>query len=44
MVLAAAVRTAIGRRNGGYAAVHAAGLLGTAQRAVLISALEAGSQ
>ena len=30
-----AVRTTVGRRNGGWAAVHPARLLGAAQRAVL---------
>jgi acetyl-CoA C-acetyltransferase len=35
VVVAAAVRTAVGRRNGAYAGVHPARLLGAAQRAVL---------
>ena len=35
MVVAAAVRTAVGRRNGAYAGVHPARLLGAAQRSVL---------
>jgi acetyl-CoA C-acetyltransferase len=35
VVVAAAVRTTVGRRNGGWSAVHPARLLGAAQRAVL---------
>jgi acetyl-CoA C-acetyltransferase len=35
VVVAAAVRTAVGRRNGAYVGVHPARLLGAAQRAVL---------
>jgi acetyl-CoA C-acetyltransferase len=35
VVVAGAVRTTVGRRNGGWSAVHPARLLGAAQRAVL---------
>ena len=35
MVVAGAVRTAVGKRNGAYAGVHPARLLGAAQRSVL---------
>jgi len=35
VVVVKAVRTAVGRRNGGWSAVHPARLLGAAQRAVL---------
>jgi acetyl-CoA C-acetyltransferase len=38
VVLAAAVRTAVGKRNGTYAGVHPARLLGAAQREVLTTA------
>jgi acetyl-CoA C-acetyltransferase len=38
VVLAAAVRTAVGKRNGAYAGVHPARLLGAAQREVLATA------
>ena len=34
-VVVGAVRTTVGRRNGGWSAVHPARLLGAAQRAVL---------
>lgn len=43
VVLAAAVRTPVGRRNGAYSGLHPARLLGAAQRAVLDAAgLEPG--
>src|SRR5579875_3660180 len=35
VVVAGAMRTTVGRRNGGWSAVHPARLLGTVQRAVL---------
>src|SRR3984885_2308805 len=44
VVLAAAVRTAVGKRNGAYAGVHPARLLGAAQRAVLaVAGVDAGA-